>query len=58
MLVAATVRGAYVFGGIDVYKLDVKSDSIILGADSHIVYGSYGNIYTQNGADVDIDNQI
>lgn len=58
VLVAATVRGAYVFGGIDVYKLDVKSNSIILGADSHIVYGSYGNIYTQNGADVDIDNQI
>ncbi len=56
LIVATTEHGVYVFGGIDVYKLEVKKDKIVLGADSRIEFGSYDNIYTQNGADVEIVN--
>ncbi len=57
-VVVSTVRGAYVTGGVDIYKLEIKSDKIVFGADSHITYGTYGNIYTQNGAYIDIENEI
>ena len=58
MLAASTERGAYVIGGIDIYRLEVKSDDIVLGADSHIVYGSYDNIRIYSGVEVDIENEI
>lgn len=55
-LVASTERGAYVYEGIDIYKLLVESGNIVLGADSHMIYSPTTNIYTQNGASVVIDN--
>ena len=57
-LVADTLHGAYVSGGIDVYRLEVKNDIIVIGADSHITNSPNpsGKIFTQNGAEIVIDN--
>ena len=56
LVVASTERGAYVNGGIDAYRLNVKGGIIVVGADSHFVYASPENLYRQNDADIKIDN--
>jgi glyceraldehyde-3-phosphate dehydrogenase/erythrose-4-phosphate dehydrogenase len=53
---AARERGAYVYGGIDAYKLTAISGITVVGADSHFVYASAKNLYRQNDAEIKIDN--
>jgi hypothetical protein len=56
LIVSATERGAYVYGGIDAYKLTAISGITVVGADSHFVYASAKNLYRQNDAEIKIDN--
>ena len=51
-VIAATERGAYIYGGVDVHRLVVKTDKIVFGADSVIEYSGTVGIYTTNGANL------
>ena len=56
VIVSATERGVYVYGGIDAYRLTATKGITVVGADSHFVYASTDNLYKQNDADIKIDN--
>ena len=56
-ITASTERGAYMIGGVDVYRLVVKKDKAIMGADSVIQYGNTAGIYTLNGVNVVIKHK-
>lgn len=62
-VVVDTEGDVYFFGGASITRLTVPALSvskIVFGADSHMKYGPRPNnkIYTQNGADVAIDNYV
>lgn len=56
-LTVSTERGTYFFAGADLYRLVVNSDKVVFGADSTIKYCKRNNIYVQNGAKVEIENE-
>ena len=57
LIVSATERGAYVYGGIDAYKLTATSGITVVGADSHFVYASREKLRVYSGVKVTIDNE-
>ena len=54
-VIAATSRGAYLYGGATVYRLTVTSDKVVFGADSYVKYCSKNGLYSANGAELKID---
>ena len=55
-VIAATLRGAYLYGGATVYRLTVTSDKVVFGADSYVKYCSRNGIYSANAAEVKIEH--